>query len=335
MNIIFNEMIKEKISIGNIDNDESNSIHVAYGIDANFLYGCGVSIVSLLINNLKSNFVFHIFIDDLMNDADIEKFREICSQYNTGIILYFIDATNIEKLPTTKNWTHAIYFRFIIAEYFKNKINYLLYLDADVICYQKIDDLIHEMLDGKVAAVVAERDENWWQHRAKSLGVPEISAGYFNSGVMYINLVAWQEQHVTENAIDLLMNQSISAKLSYPDQDVLNILLMGKIVYIRSIFNTQFSLNYELKDKFEYPVNEQTVFIHYVGPTKPWHEWACYASAEPFRMAREASPWRHIPLMEPSSSNYLRYYAKHKIKQGKYLQGLIGYIQYFVSKIKR
>ncbi|HCH7934541.1 MULTISPECIES: glycosyltransferase [Providencia] len=335
MNIEFDRMIKNKISIGYIDEDEYNAIHVAYGIDNNFLYGCGVSIVSLLINNLDKKFIFHVFIDNLMKDADIKKFREICSQYNTRVILYFIDATSLSNLPTTKNWTHAIYFRFIIAEYFKNKINYLLYLDADIICHRKIDDLIHEMLDGKVAAVVAERDASWWKNRANNLGFPEISAGYFNSGVMYINLVVWHEQHVTKNAVDLLMNHSISAKLSYPDQDVLNILLMGKVVYIKSIFNTQFSLNYELKDKFEYPVNEQTVFIHYVGPTKPWHEWACYPSAEPFLKARMASPWRDIPLMEPSSSNYLRYCAKHKIKQKKYLQGLIFYIQYFVSKIKR
>lgn len=335
MKIEFSGIIKETIFIDSEAEDVSNDIHVAYGIDSNFLYGCGISIVSILIQNPGKKFNFHVFIDDSMSDDDVERFREICLTYNTKIVLYYIDARNLNKLPTTKNWTHAIYFRFIIAEYFKNKIKYLLYLDADVICHNKIDELVNLKLDEQVAAVVAERDEKWWINRANSLDTPSISTGYFNSGVMYINLLNWQEQKITEKSIDLLMNEALAAKLSYPDQDVLNILLMEKIIYLKNIFNTQFSLNYELKDKFDYPVNKDTVFIHYVGPTKPWHEWASYPSAEPFRQARLVSPWNQVPLMNPSNSNYLRYCAKHKIKQKKYLQGFMAYIQYFISKIKQ
>lgn len=335
MKIEFNGMIKETIFIGAVDEGVSNGVNVAYGIDTNFLYGCAVSIVSILIQNPDKIFNFHVFIDDSMSNDNIARFREICSTYNTNIILYYIDAKNLGKLPTTKNWSHAIYFRFIIADYFKNKIKYLLYLDADVICHNKINELVSLGLDGQIAAVVAERDEKWWINRANSLDTPSISTGYFNSGVMYINLLNWQEQKITEKSIDLLMNEALAAKLSYPDQDVLNILLMGKIIYLKNIFNTQFSLNYELKDKFDYPVNKNTVFIHYVGPTKPWHEWASYPSAEPFSRARLASPWNQVPLMSPSNSNYLRYCAKHKIKQKKYLQGFMTYIQYFINKIKQ
>lgn len=334
MKIEFNGMIKEAIYLGHEGEYVPNDINVAYGIDSNFLYGCGISIVSILIQNPDEAFNFHVFIDDSMDHENIELFREVCLMYNTKITLYYIDARNLNKLPTTKNWTHAIYFRFIIAEYFKNKINYLLYLDADVICYNKLNELVALTLSDQVAAVVAERDEKWWINRANSLGIPAISAGYFNSGVMYINLSNWQKQKITEKSINLLMDEELAAKLSYPDQDVLNILLMGRVFYLQNIFNTQFSLNYELKDKFVYPVNEHTVFIHYVGPTKPWHEWACYPSAEPFNRARQASPWSQVPLIAPSNSNYLRYCAKHQINQRKYLKGVVTYIQYFISKIK-
>ncbi|MGG4664965.1 glycosyltransferase [Providencia vermicola] len=334
MKIELNGMIKETIFIGTVDEGVSNGVNVAYGIDTNFLYGCGVSIVSILIQNPGEVFNFHVFIDDSMSNDNIGRFREICSTYNTNITLYYIDAKNLDKLPTTKNWSHAIYFRFIIAEYFKDKIKYLLYLDADVICHNKISELVSLKLDEQVAAVVAERDENWWINRASALDAPAISAGYFNSGVMYINLLNWQKQKITEKSVYLLMDEAIAAKLSYPDQDVLNILLAGSVIYLQNIFNTQFSLNYELKEKFDYPVNKNTVFIHYVGPTKPWHEWACYPSAEPFNQARLVSPWNQVPLMAPSNSNYLRYCAKHQINQKKYIQGFTTYIQYFISKIK-
>lgn len=63
-------------------------------------------------------------------------------------------------------------------------------------------------------------------------------------------------------------------KITHPDQDVLNMLLADKLVYADIKYNTQFSLNYQLKESFKNPVTNDTVFIHYIGPTKPWHDWA-------------------------------------------------------------
>nr|WP_305071634.1 glycosyltransferase [Providencia sp. wls1938] len=328
-------MVKKVIPLGNNEIDDSSYHHVAYGIDRNFLYGCGVSIVSLLMHNPHIQLAFHVFIDESMSDEDITKFTEICRLYNTKITIYFIDSNNVKKLPTTKNWTHAIYFRFIIAEYFKDKIDYLLYLDADVACNHNIDELLSLNLFSYVAAVVPERDEQWWQKRADSLGFPFISKGYFNSGVMYINLQVWKANNVTEKSMALLMDNDVSHRLAYPDQDVLNILLTDSVLFISSIFNTQFSLNYELKKSFDFPVNPTTVFIHYVGPTKPWHEWACYETAQPFLAAKTASPWRDVPLLKAKSSNHLRYCAKHSFKQKLYWRGIKSQVQYFLAKITK
>ncbi|MEQ5222949.1 glycosyltransferase [Providencia alcalifaciens] len=333
MVINFDGMVKKTIPIGNIEIDDSSCQHVAYGIDHNFLYGSGVSIVSLLMHNPHIQFAFHIFIDNSMSDEDIAKFAEICHLYNTKITIYFIDSNNVKKLPTTKNWTHAIYFRFIIAEYFKDKIDYLLYLDADVVCNRNIDELLSHNLLGYIAAVVPERDKAWWQKRADSLGFPSVSKGYFNSGVMYINLRTWKTNNVTEKSMALLMDNEVSHRLVYPDQDVLNILLTDSVLFISSIFNTQFSLNYELKKSFDFPVKRTTVFIHYVGPTKPWHEWANYETAQPFLEARAVSPWRNVPLLKAKSSNHLRYCAKHNINQRKYFLAFKNYMAYFFSKI--
>ncbi len=42
------------------------------------------------------------------------------------------------------------------------------------------------------------------------------------------------------------------------------------------------------------PITPETVLIHYIGPTKPWHEWANYPTAQPFISAKDASPWKDI-----------------------------------------
>ena len=51
-------------------------------------------------------------------------------------------------------------------------------------------------------------------------------------------------------------------------------LLADKLIFADIKYNTQFSLNYQLKESFINPVTNDTIFIHYIGPTKPRHDWA-------------------------------------------------------------
>lgn len=71
----------------------------------------------------------------------------------------------------------------------------------------------------------------------------------------------------------MLKDPEVVQRITHLDQDVLNILLVNKARFVDKKFNTQFSLNYELKDSVINPVDAETVFVHYIGPTKPWHSW--------------------------------------------------------------
>ena len=332
MDLELENMVVRTISFGDIAADDASLFNIAYGIDQNFLYGCGVSIASLLLHNPNEKFSFHIFIDQF-SEADEVIFNQLSAQYSSKISIYIIDAENLSNMPTTKNWSYAIYFRFIIAEFFKNSIDKILYLDADITCNNSISELIKLNIDNHIVAAVAERNKDWWLSRAEKLDCEAISAGYFNTGVLYINLKNWAQQSITSQSIHLLQDNQIQKKLSYPDQDVLNMLLANNVLFLDIKYNTQYSLNYELKKNPIFPVDENTIFIHYVGPTKPWHEWANYPTAQPFMDARAASPWKELPLLTANSANYLRYCAKHKRKQEKYISSLVYYIKYFACKI--
>ena len=78
-----NEFIKERFSYL-ADNKKENApeLNVSYGIDKNFLYGAGVSISSVLINNSDINFVFHVFTD-YVDDDYLKSFNETAKQFNT------------------------------------------------------------------------------------------------------------------------------------------------------------------------------------------------------------------------------------------------------------
>lgn len=307
-------------------------LHICYGIDQNFLFGCGISIASILLNNTDSNFVFHIYID-VINDEQIVKIRELAERYYSRIEIHTINCDRLLSFPTTKNWSIATYFRFIIGDSFIGREERIIYMDADIMCQGSIRELFSLNIDDKVAAVVPERDTTWWKKRADSLGCSALEKGYFNAGFLLLNISAWAKENVSAKALAILSDDLMVKKLSYLDQDILNIILADKVEFLDIKYNTQFSLNYELKDNVVSSINDNTIFIHYIGPTKPWHAWAQYPRAQAFILAKEQSPWKNSELIQATNANYARYCAKHYFKQGRVIGGIKAYLSYFYLKL--
>lgn len=91
-------------------------------------------------------------------------------------------------------------------------------------------------------------------------------------------------------------------------------LLADKLIFADIKYNTQFSLNYQLKESFKNPVNENTIFIHYIGPTKPGMIGLGLSCITSLYGGKNASPWKKTALLKPNNSNQLRYSAKHMLK---------------------
>ncbi|MCH5760427.1 glycosyltransferase, partial [Salmonella enterica subsp. enterica serovar Corvallis] len=173
----------------------------------------------------------------------------------------------------------------------------------------------------------------WWTKRSVSLATPGLVSGYFNAGFILINIPLWTAENISKKAIEMLKDPEVVQRITHLDQDVLNILLVNKARFVDKKFNTQFSLNYELKDSVINPVDAETVFVHYIGPTKPWHSWGAYPVSQYFLRAKSNSPWSHCALLNPVTSHQLRYAAKHMFNQKHYTSGINYYIAYFKRKL--
>ncbi|MFV9997134.1 MAG: glycosyltransferase [Arsenophonus endosymbiont of Dermacentor nuttalli] len=313
--------------------DEKNChFHIAYGADMNFSLGTAISICSIL--HFNKNYIFHFYIfTDTISESELKKYDELTKLYNTKITILLIDTLQLKKLPTNKLWSYAIYFRFIIANYFYHKINKVLYLDSDIICAGDISELFTIDLSQHIIAAVADRNEYLWQKRAEMLATPGIANGYFNSGVMLINTDKWHENKVTEKTINILLDEKSKAKFIFYDQDALNISLVNHVLFLDKKFNTQFSINYELKNKPLFPIIDNVKFIHYIGPTKPWNNWSEYPSIQLFITIKTKSPWKATPLIAASTPNQYRYAAKHMFNKKKYIKWLLNYLYYFITKV--
>lgn len=332
----FDDAVKDCICLSGNDTDESkqgNEFNIAYGADKNFLFGTGVSIVSVLLNNKDTSFHFHVFTDALTSKQHT-LFSDLVINYNCKISVHILDTESLKKLPTNKLWSNAIYFRLVIADFFYEKADRVLYLDSDVICNGSLVEFQKLNIDDYAAASVTDRDSELWEKRASELNCPEIKNGYFNSGVMLINIKKWHSDYITSKTMGLLSDKNAKSKFSYYDQDALNIALAGKVLFLDKKYNTQFSINYELKKNTINPVTQETIFIHYIGATKPWNSWSKYPSTSPFMNVMEKSPWKNEAMIKPKSSMQYRYAYKHMFNQGNKLKGIKYFVLYLMSKLK-
>ena len=137
------------------------------------------------------------------------------------------------------HFTTAIYYRLSIASILKDKLENFWYLDADILCVDSIKGMLSININNYVLAAV--QDKCMKPDYIKSIGLNSNNK-YFNSGVLFINVKAWNDFQVFEK-----FNQLISKRdYKFPDQDVLNILLENKVNFIDEKFNFLLKKKYTL-----------------------------------------------------------------------------------------
>ncbi|EII7422880.1 TPA_asm: lipopolysaccharide glucosyltransferase RfaJ [Salmonella enterica subsp. enterica serovar Typhimurium] len=291
------------------NNNDDNVLNISYGVDENYLDGVGVSIASVVLNN-NIPLAFHIICDSY-SPCFVKYIERLAVQHHIKISLYLIKVESLEVLPQTKVWSRAMYFRLFAFDYLSKKVNTLLYLDADVVCKGSLQDLLQLDLTEKIAAVVKDVDsiQNKVNERLSAFN---LQGGYFNSGVVFVNLKLWKENALTKKAFLLLAGKEADS-FKYPDQDVLNILLQDKVIFLPRPYNT--------------------ILIHYTGATKPWHAWANYPSVIYYKNARLNSPWKDFPAKDARTIVEFKKRYKHLLVQGHYFKGLLAGSAYLYRKL--
>lgn len=333
MHIDFNKVILKKIEFDYSCQAKKKKMNIAYGIDRNFLFGAGISMTSVLMNNADINIHFYL-VTDYIDDNYTSHIKKLAEKYCTAITIAVFSNENFNQLPSTKAWTYAMYYRYFAFEYLSASLSEVLYLDADIICKGSLRKLTEIQFSGEYAAVVHDIDEVRLV-AGERLGIPELSESYFNSGVIFANLKAWREERLLEKAFAILQDKQ--RELLYFDQDALNILYRKRLIFLPRNFNCIYGIDQELKisDRQEYKnyINEKTILIHYVGVTKPWHNWASYPAAECFIQAYQQSPWAQTPLLNANSAKLYKRKSRHEYAQGYKFRSIVSHIMYLKNKV--
>ncbi len=231
-----------------------------YCFDSKFNLQALNSIMSIIKNNKNKEIKIFVIHDNpnsfkkLVNEY-LNEYKEIFE-----IFEFKFDYLNFPKLYKS-HVSKATYFRLFFQEYIPKEVNFLTYVDSDIICisdfYSKIDEKINEIKKEKfLLGAVTESSGGSNKERL------ELSNdNYFNAGVMILNMNEWNKKITIENIINRM--NTLGDKILWWDQDILNSLVDGNYLAIEEKFNKQVGNIKNIPDKDD-------IFIHYSGKGKPW-----------------------------------------------------------------
>ena len=299
--------------------------HIAFCFDDNYAMPAGIAMSSVISNNMDKNLVFHLFANNVTNEK-ISMFNQLNND-NVSIICYEIgDDFSINPDTLVLHVSASTCLRFVVPQILNKVTSRVLYLDCDVLCTNNLNELIHTDLSDKYAAVVPDVDKT----QEKQCPACDIPYGeYFNAGMIYINTDMWVDNNLTDKAFAMINSGKV---YKFADQDVLNILMQGKTVFLPKIYNQLTSLTVGGND--DNLLSEDTVIIHYVTGNKPWYQ--LYLTPL-YQTYIASSPWANqkLSLANENAPSTTRRYAKLLASQKKYFSAFKYYLLYLKHKVTK
>ena len=228
--------------------------------DRNVLWGMAVTVRSALEQS-TSPIAINIIGSGLLA-VDIDALRGSWDHPNVHSINFMeLDYRNIKHFRSTKYLKSKVcYARYFIENLFPN-IERIIYLDTDLLVLADLVELYKTDLGSNIVGVVLDistRSNDGQVEPCQKLGIEP--RGYFNSGVMLIDMKAWKKERIKEQLIDVSITHF--DRLDSQDQSALNIVLQGKALILDERWNT---VQYETESSFTNGI------VHLIGSVKPWH----------------------------------------------------------------
>lgn len=256
----------------------STPINILCATDNGYAPYCGVMLTSLLENNRDCELRVFVFVDEGFSSVNRKKFVGLASRYGCSIIVRTVDDSLIEGFPVYKT-SHVItlptYYRLLAAKLLPEDVRRVIYLDCDIIVRGSLKPLWEMDMERKVIAGVKDSGIHFREWLFEKLGYPT-SWGYFNAGVLLIDLEVWRTQGIDQQIYSFIKENG--HLLSYMDQDALNGVLFERKLFILERFNLQtvsllrkvWSLYPEAYRVSLLTEKQDAIVIHYSDIAKPW-----------------------------------------------------------------
>jgi lipopolysaccharide biosynthesis glycosyltransferase len=201
-----------------------------------------------------------------------------------------VDLGNFQEFSTLSYISKMTYARFLIPHIFQDTASRVLYLDADIIVLDDLEQLWETNLNGAVVGAVLDGLDTQLKNNKPGLeNVPRVR-DYFNAGVLLIDLDRWRKERISEKALEYLARNPLSP---FSDQDALNVACDKLWKKMDPRWNLQDY--YEKKRLSEMNLQQRPGIVHFVTREKPWDPRILHLNADFYDAFRSRTYFARTP----------------------------------------
>ena len=279
-------------------------IAIVCASDDNYAPYCGIMLTSVFENNKDWDISTFILIDKPFQEKNQRKFRLLSKKYGVDINYVTVDNSFFSRFPikgdpvNIKHWSIVTYYRIYAEELLPKNISKVLYLDCDIIVDRALGDLFEINWNGYAVGGVNDMCTEWQEYYDR-LGYDR-REGYYNAGVLFMNLDYWREHNIGQKCVDFLASNY--DRIFNNDQDVLNVVTRNCKKNLPVTYNYQIQLRMPFFFKtFSEEMKKDVLstssphIIHYAAQLKPWMTgYYFYPFNKEWHKYKRISPWKHI-----------------------------------------
>lgn len=250
---------------------DNQVITVVLAFDDKYVAHGATTIVSALENKEDSDRLRFIILDTGLSNESRQKIRSLVDE-RAAVEFVTVSAELIGHLPS-QNHAVSTYARIFLPT-LRPTLRKAIYIDSDVVVLSSLSELWSFDLEDKVCGVVQDAMCQLSPDDNDSKRFPSIPhMGYFNAGVLLIDMEKWKERLISEETLKVIEN--MGSRLLHSDQDALNLSLLANVKYLHPRWNFQAPLARPISNGFQYErvwheAYKSPSIIHYTTKYKPW-----------------------------------------------------------------
>ena len=288
-----------------------SKVSLCFICDENYVMPTVVAITSVIVNKNEKDYYDIYVVSNNLSHESMALLKNLETE-SARIIIVKTDNNNKYERFAVKNYyvtTTALY-KLELTNLLPADLGKVLYLDGDIIAQKDVAPIFNEDIGNSYAGAVKDfyvelKYGDGFRQRLKVN-----HKGYFNTGVLLLNLKKLREDRITE----LLFQYRNDHKDEFMDQDTFNVVLKENVKYLPPFYNFILAfLSWDLKEiadyykigiaNTKYEWVKDALIIHYAG-LKPWQYFDFFAADIWFHYYL-VSPVKDVPLTRKSLNEEL------------------------------
>ena len=232
-----------------------NIVPVAFAFDNNLVLPACVSISSLMMSANEDTFYDIFILHSEHEELKKEELDKIPQYYKNCRLQYKTVGDIFDNAFEIRGITTPAYYRLLIPELIP-EYDKVVYADADIVFRMDLSELYSIDLGHNYIAATRDLGLNLGEDGKRYINsMPELHLGdYIQSGFIILNNTIIKKDGLVEK-----FKQIAKRRLMFQDQDTLNIVCYGKILYLSLEYNmTDYSFYYSIKERDKL----MTLFTH-------------------------------------------------------------------------